>query len=307
MRTQWKRPPSTTSAIVKANASRSLLRFFHFVGRASAAGHLPTRREQQQRGEETVECLCGKAIEPDESEIEASITPNEAPHLLKEEPQMDSLEALHDSGSAPSDSSYWEYDESPIKIQQGCILIPIVFGVWWYWTRRTARQAVRLMIAGGDGCLRPGDPTAAYGTATSFSTDTEDAENRLRYTVRSHDEFDTWDDVVLNNNAHEDPSIHLVRWISANRRLAKRRMRTVSKAVMNRMPGKENCSPTSAETPEILSHCPSDGLLIFDDALSASTCAWECIEDVEMESITVTSAQRCLADDDSIPCNGVVV
>ena len=194
----------------------------------------------------------------------------------------------------------YDYDimtQEPIEIRHGCVFIPIVFAIWWYWTRRAAKRAVRLLITGGEGCFagqqhgaRADIPTSV---AASHSSDTlgeeEDVENRVPVRT-TYDKFDTWDDVV----AQESSSSHLVRWITTSeQKKAKRRMRAVTKAVMNRaVDGKTNQTSHNDSMEYNAPNC--EGLLAFDDAFSESNCSnWECIEDTAIEVPT----RKSLADD----------
>ena len=216
----------------------------------------------------------------------------------------------------PIDSHY-SFDESllydqyqsepPIEVRNGCVLIPIAFAVWWYWTRRAAKRAVRLLLtSGGSNSCFPQESDVADDDAdpsVDMPSEMDDVENRVPV-QSNYDKFDSWDDVM----AQESSSAHLVRWITFNgRRKAKRRMRAVTKSVMM---NRSSCDPTihfstqrqqqhQQQNPdESQPNC--EGLL--DDALSSSGCShWECIDDTVIE----VSAPRSLADDASQHSHGI--
>ena len=188
-----------------------------------------------------------------------------------------------DSGYA-DETTYFDYaSQPPIEIRQGCVLIPIFFAVWWYWTRRAARRAVHLLIT-GDGCFPAAEATHGdYTVDPSIAPSQSSSDENRVPTETNHDKFGTWDDVM----AQESSSLHLVRWISSHRKKAKRRMRAVTKSVMHR----ESCSAANSN-PMMENDLESvgsqqltcDGLLAVDDAISQSGCThWECIDDTAIE------------------------
>lgn len=195
------------------------------------------------------------------------------------------------SSDARTTTTYFDYaSQPPIEIRQGCVLIPIVLAVWWYWTRRAAKRAVRLLIS--DGCF--GVPEAEEGTDNSAfasrSSDLEQEGDENRVPVETnYDKFGTWEDVMAQESYSSN---RLVKWItSSKRRKAKRRMRAVTMSVMNHRAETNNTTTTpihndfdSAESS--LPTC--EGLLAVDDAvddaLSNSGCShWECIDDTVIE------------------------
>eukprot|EP00977_Amphora_coffeiformis_P002810 scaffold528_cov165-Amphora_coffeaeformis.AAC.22 len=198
----------------------------------------------------------------------------------------------HKNVAVPESQTYFDYEaQPPIDIRQGCFLIPVFFAVWWYWTRRAARQAVRVLTAGGEGCFR------RDGTESSSSTFAdEDVENHVpRYAT--HDKFYTWDEVL----AQKSSSRHLVRWIhitfSSDQTPTRRRIvRPVAKTILHRSPD-PNSIPVHTVEGNHKQQPYSEGLLSLDDATSASACNhWECIDDTVLESGTRLSSGPCLAE-----------
>jgi hypothetical protein len=74
-------------------------------------------------------------------------------------------------------------DSEPI-IKYNCLLIPVVFMAWWYWTKRKARQVYFNLIRA--------EPPPDH--------DSED-----------DDTYTSWEEVTEKNIP--DPSLHFVRWI----------------------------------------------------------------------------------------------
>ena len=230
---------------------------------------------------------------------------------LGEPPQPSSQEPIHQQyTNDPTLTTYFDYaSQPPIEIRQGCVLIPIFFAVWWYWTRRAARRAVRLLITGGsDGCFGPAETTTTDPTA--YAAEPDDSvggeEQRVPIETLDHDKFGSWDDVM----AQESSSLRLVRWISSSRKRAKRRMRAVTKSVMNRSGKAPTTVPMSSADNDLDSVGSNqqiitcDGLLAVDDAISSSGCSnWECIDDTAIE---IATTSRGLEDSTSHP-SGILV
>lgn len=199
---------------------------------------------------------------------------------------------------------YFDFSQSEeIQVRHGCVLIPIFVAVWWYYTRRAARRAFRL-ITSGDGCFSRPEATEGVSVSSSRSFDAACNEEEGAYqvhAVQNHDKFNSWDDVI-EHNTRQSSSMRLVRWITAKGKLSKkRRIRAVSKAVMNRAsaaPPADHTIPMYNANQDLDIGPDCDGLLTLDDALSASSCGWQCIEDTEAgATIEHACARRSLADD----------
>ena len=191
---------------------------------------------------------------------------------------------LAHSPSANEDiPSSFDYElQPPIEVRQGCMFIPIFIAVWWFWTRRAARRAMRLIIS-GDSCLGEED----LASEQSEMGGVEHFENHVSGETH-RDQYLSWDDVV----AQQSQSNHLVKWFTSNkRREAKRRMRAVTKSVMNRSSKKIGSSThNDYENMDNLPDCDAD------DILSSSGCSgWECIDDDN--AALDAPALQCLADE----------
>ena len=149
-----------------------------------------------------------------------------------------------------SSSEPFTYFEAPPSSSTGptvaynCLLIPVFFAVWWYWTKRTAQAVTKGLLKheirivtcksrhasisrtaeNGDECHQDSSPyqldtdgnsvTNGHSEGTSVDSMSElppppPAVSLMR------DEFDTWEDVLKNSSSDENR----VQWITASKRM----------------------------------------------------------------------------------------
>jgi hypothetical protein len=216
--------------------------------------------------------------------------------VVEHAPTATTTAHLHSDGGLYF-SDYATPQPPVVEVKQGCVFLPIFVAVWWYWTRRAARKAMRLLVA-GESCQ--GEEQDLDISSDEQSVNESFESDMVRRPGDDHgipvesnrDKFGTWDDVI----AQENSSPHLVKWITSGQREAKRRMKIVTKTMMNRSsePSKPSIH-SDYENMENLTEC--DGVLSADDVFSTSGCTqWECIDDSAVEPVT-TAPRESLAND----------
>eukprot|EP00545_Synedropsis_sp_CCMP1620_P003096 CAMPEP_0119029892 /NCGR_PEP_ID=MMETSP1176-20130426/40749_1 /TAXON_ID=265551 /ORGANISM="Synedropsis recta cf, Strain CCMP1620" /LENGTH=266 /DNA_ID=CAMNT_0006986253 /DNA_START=56 /DNA_END=856 /DNA_ORIENTATION=+ len=86
-------------------------------------------------------------------------------------------------------SSPHHHQQQPPKIgvAHSCMLLPVFFGIWWFYFRRKVSKVFNKLMVKND------------------SADAADAAD-------NNQEFSTWEDVMDHNNVQADPSVRFVRW-----------------------------------------------------------------------------------------------
>jgi len=116
------------------------------------------------------------------------------------------------------------HNEQTIQVQHSCLLIPVMFGVWWYWTKRKARSVlVRLRLA------PPMD-----------DDDDDDEHDTTIYTNGSDcDPFHSWQDVSdqqgNNGGSGINHTLRWVRWFKGNTSKTTRARQRVHSATLNNL------------------------------------------------------------------------
>ncbi|KAI2512141.1 hypothetical protein MHU86_2228 [Fragilaria crotonensis] len=112
-------------------------------------------------------------------------------------------------------------------ISYNCLIIPVFFGIWWFWFRRKATSVFQTLLIQdqrhNDTARRRTTShghdrsTARSSTAIPIphgpgggSSNSWDWEH-VSWSKDEHDQFSTWEQVMDQN--YNDPSIRLVRWV----------------------------------------------------------------------------------------------
>lgn len=125
-----------------------------------------------------------------------------------------------------SDASSSSLQQSPV-VSHGCLLIPVIVAVGWYWTRQAAQKMAR-RVCRIDCCCGEDDSYSACADSYSLETTT---------TSMNENQFHSWQDVVRHNNDTViDLSFRRVRWFKGwNNRHPKRKTTRRMKDTLGRI------------------------------------------------------------------------
>ena len=157
---------------------------------------------------------------------------------------------------------------SPV-IAHGCLLIPVAFGFWWYWTKRTVRRVFRglLTYTSNAECM---GPTAAKPTENAYY------KSDHRASSSNADQFHSWED-VMHQERQDDNTSRFVRWFHGSGTRNSRARRRVHAATLHNLRDGPSLSPIMS-----LSEDSDDMATIhmaFSNATSrASALTWQCIQ-----------------------------
>ena len=140
-------------------------------------------------------------------------------------------------------------------VSHSCMIIPVFFGIWWFYFRRKASQVFRKLMV--------------------KNTPQDDRRKR----DIADEEFSTWEEVMDQNS--NDPSIRFVRWIKT-RDLSQppaRQRNKVKQVTRNTMRKAELATPMMD--------------VIVDEEGSGSVASevdkWQCLKEVGMDGIELCS------------------
>jgi hypothetical protein len=122
----------------------------------------------------------------------------------------------------PSQSNEQQKPHTPLMIGYGCLLIPAVFLIWWYWTKRTARRVVSKVITFSHrgssspsddvstticNCEHDDNPTSPY-----YSSYTSTSPQSEPYHYKS------WDDDVMpeGSSSNKNNAFRFFHWMKRN-------------------------------------------------------------------------------------------
>lgn len=163
-----------------------------------------------------------------------------------------------------------------LTVAYGCVFIPVILVVWWMWTKRAAKRVVRTLLTYREGC---GDT----GSESEGGTEVDEAEY-----------FQSWDDVMEQQQNSGDHSLRFVRWIKGKNHRKRTRMNAITRQILGSKRPPKLRSQQRRFRPDlgspILDTSQNAATNIHESGFPESVMSWQCIDDF-------SGVELCPADD----------